>query len=300
MSAIACTFLLSACDLGKVTVNTTSKVLWRAQPSLENEADYDLAARAIPGTLKTIEGFWYVDKDNPRLTEILAKGYCQYGTGFAEDEWELASLARDLDKADYLSARATKFFVRCTNYALKLLGDKWQKNIFAELEVIEGMLKNFKGNRNALMWAAIGIASTINRNKDNIALVSQVPTVRAMLEKVVEIDDKKGHKNLALRALPHIALGMLHSAQAKALGGQPEKAKEHFTRAFEISEKRYLLARVLMARRYAVMTQDVELFRKTLVEVLQTSPSIWPDQRLANEIAHRRARRYLKHEKEWF
>ena len=41
-------------------------------------------------------------------------------------------------------------------------------------------------------------------------------------------------------------------------------------------------------------------FRKTLVEVLQTDPAIWPEQRLANEIAHRRARRYLKQEKEWF
>ena len=55
-----------------------------------------------------------------------------------------------------------------------------------------------------------------------------------------------------------------------------------------------------MARRYAVMVQDRELFRSTLVEVLQTPASIWPEQRLANEIAHRRARRYLKHEKEWF
>jgi hypothetical protein len=36
------------------------------------------------------------------------------------------------------------------------------------------------------------------------------------------------------------------------------------------------------------------------VKVLETPPSIWPEQRLANEIAHRRARRYLKQEKELF
>jgi hypothetical protein len=61
-----------------------------------------------------------------------------------------------------------------------------------------------------------------------------------------------------------------------------------------------LLARVLLARRYAVMMQDKKLFRDTLVKVLQTDPAIWPEQRLANEVAHRRARRYLKMEKEWF
>jgi len=36
------------------------------------------------------------------------------------------------------------------------------------------------------------------------------------------------------------------------------------------------------------------------VKVLETPPSVWPEQRLANEIAHRRARRYLSHEKELF
>ena len=57
------------------------------------------------------------------------------------------------------------------------------------------------------------------------------------------------------------------------------------------TEGKFLLAKVMMARRYAVMIQDRELFRSTLVEVLQTPASIWPEQRLANEIAHRRAHR---------
>jgi hypothetical protein len=46
--------------------------------------------------------------------------------------------------------------------------------------------------------------------------------------------------------------------------------------------------------------QDKEMFRDQLVQVLQTDPAIWPEQRLANEIAHRRAKRYLKLEKEFF
>ena len=37
-----------------------------------------------------------------------------------------------------------------------------------------------------------------------------------------------------------------------------------------------------------------------LKQVLETPPSVWPEQRLANEVAHRRARRYLSHEKELF
>src|SRR5215213_5675497 len=106
---------LGACDMGKLTVNTTSKVLVRAQPAIKMESDYELASRAIPGTLKTIEGFWVVNPDNDSLTGLLAEGYCQYGTAFVEDEWEQADIAKNFDRKDELSARATKMFVRCMN-----------------------------------------------------------------------------------------------------------------------------------------------------------------------------------------
>ena len=300
MPALACTFFASACDLGKVTVNTTSKVLWRAQAGIQQESDYDLAARALPGTLKTVEGFWYVDKKNPRLTEILAQGFCQYALGFIEDEWELEELSRDLEGADYQAGRATKSYVRCMNYALLLLGKKWEKNILGEFDTVRSMLDRFKGNRNALMWAGIGLAGTIKMNKDKIDIVAQLPIAKMILEKVEQIDNAKNSQELGLRVLPLTALGILYSSQGKSLGGKPEKAKEYFLKALEITSDRFLLARVLYARQYAVMIQDRELFREQLVKVLQTDPAIWPEQRLANEIAHRRARRYLKHEKEWF
>ena len=45
--AVGAALALGACDLGKVTVNTASKVLVRAQSSLKMESDYELAARAI-------------------------------------------------------------------------------------------------------------------------------------------------------------------------------------------------------------------------------------------------------------
>jgi len=53
--AVVAAVALGGCDIGKFTVNTTSKVLIRAQPSLQMESDYELARQAIPGALKTIE-----------------------------------------------------------------------------------------------------------------------------------------------------------------------------------------------------------------------------------------------------
>jgi hypothetical protein len=291
----------SGCNIQKLTVNTTSKVLVKAQPAIKQEPDYDLAARAIPASLKTVEGFHMVDPENKRLVKILAEGYCQYATGFIEDEWEQASLDKRFDDAEYQSQRATKAFIRCMGYGLELLGGDWKKalsgegNAFARKVAGAGV-----DERDGLLWVGVGLAGAINQNKDDIALVSQLPKARAIFERIAQLDENDGDRDPALRALPHIALASMAVAMSKAMGGRPELGQKHFQRAIELTHDKFLLAKVFYARRYAVAVQDKALFRKTLVEVLQTDPAVWPDQRLANEIAHRRARRYLKNEKEWF
>ena len=139
------TALLAAsagCDLGKITVNTTSKVLVRAQPSLQQESDYELARQAIPGTLKSIEGFWIVSPDNGRLIRLLTEGYCEYGTGFVEDDWEAARLVKDLSAAEYHNERSTKIFNRCLNYALLQLGKRWQRDLFGDQTTVTALLRD--------------------------------------------------------------------------------------------------------------------------------------------------------------
>ncbi len=56
----------------------------------------------------------------------------------------------------------------------------------------------------------------------------------------------------------------------------------------------------MLARIYAVTVRDEALFTRLLIEVLRTSPAVFPEQRLANEIAHRKARRYLAAKSRWF
>jgi hypothetical protein len=286
--------------MGAFTVDTTTKVLVRAQPSLQQESDFDLAARALPGTLKTVEGFWVVHP-NEDLTHILMEGFCQYGTGFVEDEWEQAQAKKDFDGMEYQAERATKMYVRCMNYALRDLGGDWQAHIFGTVDEVNNLVAHADSDkRTSLMWAAVGLASAINMNKDKMDLVAQLPTAKAMLQKVLEMDAKHEPGDKMLAALPHVAMGMLYSSTAKEMGGDPVKATAEFKKANDLTGGKFLLAQVFYARKVGVMTQDRKLFHDTLMKVLATPPSIWPEQRLAGEIAHRRARRYLMQEKELF
>jgi len=200
---------------------------------------------------------------------------------------------------EYQAERATKMYIRCMNYALRALGEDWQKNIFGTTEQVDALVKG-TDNRTPLMWAALGLASAINMNKDKMDLIAQLPTAKAMMLRVIELDKKDPPGDKMMAALPHVAMGMMYSAVSQQLGGDPVKATAEFKLANDATGGKFLLAQVFYARKVGVMTQDKKLFHETLMKVLSTPPSIWPEQRLAGEIAHRRARRYLKQEKELF
>lgn len=298
-----------------LALKSTSGVLYSASPAMQMESDYELAKQAIPGSLKTVETFYVAGpKDEPRakLVRVLTEGYCQYGTAFVEDDWEAAKFRKDLEAIDYHNTRSNHIFTRCLNYALTTLGPRWQKEIFSDTDTVAKLLKETgRDKRFALLFAAMALGSLVNHNLTRIEMLSYIPTVELMLNRVLEMDAAglpvdpegtyfEGQVNKSHAALPYIALGMLHSGRAKSMGGDPEKAKSMFEKALAITENKFLLPRTLMAYRVGLQTNDRKFFHDQLKQVIETAPSVWPEQRLANEVAHRKARRYLSNEKELF
>jgi hypothetical protein len=279
------------------------------------ESDYELARQAIPASLKTVETFYVAgppDAPKAQLVRILTEGFCQYGTAFVEDDWEAAKFKKDLEAVDYHNTRSTHMFTRCLNYALSTLGSRWQKEIFAEPEVVAKLIKETpRDKRFSLLFAAMALGSLINHNLTRVEMMAQLPTVEAMLKRVIEMDQAglprdpegmyfAGQVNKVHAALPYVALGMLYSSRGKATGGDPDMAKKMFEKALELTDNKFLLPRALMAYRVGLQTQDKKFFHEQLKMVLETAPSVFPEQRLANEAAHRKARRYLSKEKELF
>ncbi|HEX7701709.1 MAG TPA: TRAP transporter TatT component family protein [Kofleriaceae bacterium] len=304
--------------LQHAAAGTTAGLLAMAQPALQMESDYELASRALPGALKTIEGFYVADA-SPVLRGILTEGYCQYATAFVEDEWEVAKFAKKLDEVDYDNQRASKMFARCMNYAFMDLPAGTEKDLFGAPEGVAKRIKSIGlADRTPFMWSIVGMGGMINHNLTRVEMLSLLPTVKAGLERVVAIDTAQrgeidGTKKVPCDAactvrlaLPHIALGLVYSAASPQFGGDPKRASNEFNIALRITsdkdhpDGKMLLARTLWAYRVGLQSNDRKLFHDQLVKVLETDPAIWPEQRLANEVAQRRARRYLSHEKELF
>ena len=75
------------------------------------------------------------------------------------------------------------------------------------------------------------------------------------------------------------------------MGGDPDAARRYFDEAIKIRDGKYLMTKVMMARFLGVVTQDRSLFDSTLNSVVDAPATIDPDNRLANELAKRRAAR---------
>jgi hypothetical protein len=295
LAALAVTTLGAGCNMTAFTANQTAKVIQAAAPSLQQESDLELARAAAPGQLKTIEGFHLASPENDIYLAILAQGYCEYAFGMIETEMLEARARGDEDRELALSKRATGLYLRCMNYGLKLLGGSWEKALYGELAAFETMVKNADGDDvPGMFWTALGLASAVNQNRDDIELVAFMPKARMMFERVVALDP--GFHNGG----GHMALGMLYSAQPRALGGDPDRGKQEFEKAIALTGGKFLMPKVLMAIAYGTISNDREFFHNTLVQVLETSPAVYPDQRLANEIAHVRAKHFLAREKELF
>jgi len=275
----------------KLAVSSTAEVLRRGATSLEMEPDLKLARDALPGTLKTIDSFLAAAPTQPVFLTLTAQGYTQYAFGFLEDDLEELG-SRDTPERRALVERITGLYDRATEVGVRLaevdkkgLGVAMKKDLGA----VEGELKRLgKKAAPGLYWAGLAMASAINLHRDDVDRVAELPKARALLERAYVLDSSYATHG------PALALGVMLAAQGKAVGGDPERAKKLFEEVIAATGGRYLMAKVLYARFYGAVTLDRELFDAQLKNVLGTPASVWPEQRLANELARRRAARYVK------
>jgi hypothetical protein len=274
-----------------MTVDQTAPVLKRAAASFDAESDVQLARDALPGNLKTIDGFLAARPENPELLELTALCYVQYAFGFLEDDLE-ALPPGDSPKRRELVTRATDLYDRAYDIGLRHVAlDRADVRKIARegrLDALPPALQKVgKDAVPGLNWAGLALASAINLHRDDIERVAELPKAMAFLQRAYDLNRTYYNYNAAL------SLAVIYASQGKAVGGDPEKAKSLFDEVIKATKGRFQMAQVLYARYYATVTLDRPLYEKTLKDVLATPASVWPEQRLANELAHRRAARYL-------
>jgi hypothetical protein len=287
---------LASCDVERFGVDRSAEVLRRAAPAFHAEPDIAFAREAAAANVKLIEGLVRVSPRNRSLLAQAAEGLCGYAFLFVEDDLEALPPA-DEGRAP-LAARAGGFYLRCREYAVRHLEVKhpgFGETVTGALAPLEAALRRTgPDDVPGLFWLGLSLAANANVNREDVAAIADLPRVEAIMQRVAELDEGFYH------AGAHMGLGALFGSRTRLIGGDPERGRREIERAIQLTGGTFLMHKVILARVYAVAMGNRELFERVLRDVVATPGTVMPSERLANEIARRRAARYLALAEELF
>lgn len=257
--------------------NSSPWMLEPAQTAFFHERSYPHAQKAGPGLLMLMDGFVTASPDNPDLLLPAAEMNCSFAQGMAEPDDP---------------AWASALYWKGRIYALRVLvgrDDALADALTGSQADFEAALEAYgSGDVPALFWGAMCWGSWINVNMDDMDAVAQLAKVKAMMQRVMDLDETFYHGG------PHLFFGTMAGSLPEMVGGDPAACESHFQRVFEITHEKFLLAHVYYAKTCAVQKQDRALYVKTLRHVLDAPADIDPEIILFTAVAKKLAQDMLE------
>jgi hypothetical protein len=146
----------------------------------------------------------------------------------------------------------------------------------------------------ALFWTGFAWAGWINLSIDNPRAMIDLTKVQVLMQRVLEIDETYFHGST------HLFFGSIWGIKPRMLGGDPEKAKEHFERNLQITEGKFLLTYVYYALYYAARVLDEDLFNSFIVKIEKTPADVLPGYQFLNMIAKKKVKYLREFGENWF
>ncbi len=273
--AISLVLFITGCSLQKLALKTTTGLFAYGIDAFYSEPDLEIAETAIASNLKLLDGFHLADPQNKKILELLAQGYAGFALAFLEDQ------APERASRIYLRARDYGFLRLQKTRAFKNGIPKKESDFVAQLPLLK------KSEVPQLFWTAFAWAGWVNLNRDDPQAVFDLSKVKAMMNRVLELDDN------FFFGSAHLFWGSTYGSIPKMLGGDPEKALEHFEKAKKISDNKFLIAQVYEAKYYAATTLNETLFDQLLNQVINAPEDVLPGYELMTAVAKRKAKELL-------
>jgi len=272
--------------LRKLALRQVASGLAASGTTWSGDDDPQLVGDALPFALKTHESLLAELPEDVPLLIATCRGFASYAAGWIEPA------GRRLENDDFLAARsqldrARRLHLRALDYCLRALDLRYPGSSAALRQAPEGALSRVTSDDVGLLyWTGASWGSAISLGLDDPALVADLPAVRAIFARALELEP--GYDRGAL----HEAMISLESV-SELLGGSPERARHHLDAALALSHGQRAGALVSYARGVLVAQQDRKGFREMLERALAIDPEASPADRLAIRLAQREARRLL-------
>lgn len=245
-----------------------------------NQTDPETVQDGAPAYLLLVDSLLEGSPDNPALLAVAAQLYASYGAIFAHDP-----------------LRAKRLTERARAYASKGMCEAYKPSCSWKGLPFEDYEKSLGGLRakHADSVYAYGVSSLayIRAHSDDWNALAELPHTEALLNRYLQIGDSQSPGSV------YTYLGILATLRPPALGGEPEKGREYFEKAIEVTHGVDLAAKVEFARGYARLMYDRELHDELLDEVLAADPVV-SGYTLTNVMAQRDAATLLASADDYF
>ena len=290
---IVATLVLSACSVKRMAINSMADTLASAGEVFASDNDPELVRDAVPFSLKTIESLLVSVPNHRGLLLAACSGFTQYAYAFVQTDAELIE-GKDYQASVNGKDRALKLYLRARDYCVRRL-DLRHRGIKPQLvkDPKAALVGTTREEVPVLYWTGASWGAAISLGLDRPELIADLPVVRALMDRALELDETYA------RGAIHEALISLE-AVPEAMGGSPQRARQHFERAVELSKGQSAGPYVTLAGSIAVAAQDRAEFERLLNQALAIDVDKDPTLRLANLITQRRARFLLANANDLF
>ena len=183
----------SGCSIKRMAVNKVGDALAGGGTTFTSDDDPELVKAAVPFSLKLMESLL---TENPRHEGLLlaaASGFTEYAYAFVQqDADELED--KDFTAAEEMRARTRRLYLRARNYGLRGLEVRhkgFEKALRADAKSAVGAAT--VRDVPLLYWTAVSWAAAISLSKDNPDLIAEMPTVEAMMDRALVLDEAFDH-----------------------------------------------------------------------------------------------------------
>ena len=282
--------ILGGCSgmMTKIAANGTVGVLKKATAAFDEEKDPILARAAATANLKFFDGVLKATPENGDLMVMIAKNYALYSFAFLEDDMEQETYGSP--KYEEAKTRAMDYYRRAMDSTIARLEqdfEDFRRAAEGQGDRLDQILAECDEDQlPALYWLAYGWGSLTQLSQDP-DLLTDLPKIKKIMGWV------RDHDGSYENGAPNLFFGAVEMALPKALGGNPEASKAAFDKGVAVTGGKFLMGKALYARFYMLPTNDKAGYVKLLTEVVDAPDDVMPSQRLANELAKMKARRWL-------
>ena len=288
--ALAACLFSAGCSLKRYAINKVGDALSSGPSIYETDEDIELVGSALPFGLKFIETLLAESPKHRGLLLTASRGFVLYSFAYVDWEAEVAE-DEDLDRARALRVRARRLYLRAFRYGLRGLEVSYAElgaRLVSDPSAAVSVVDNKKRKRQdvpLLYWtaASLGLAIAVARN--DAAMLVRLPEVEALLDRAIELDPSWDDGTLHEFAI------QLESTKSGAT--DYDAMRRHYDRALQLSGGKSASLHLGYAEAVSVPKQNRAEFTSLVKKTLAVDPDEFPERRLVNLLAHRRARRLL-------